>query len=665
MTENLSFRLAGRALWRLAKAYFWTLLVHAERRYFAVTYVPGRVMAGSAEHKNNKGEAVMMTVKRGRRALRGNAVAVRHGKGLVAGVFLLSALPLSVAQAFQVKSGDWTTSFDTTVSYGVNYRMEDQSKKLISKVNGGSTNAPINSDDGNLNFRKGELFSEVAKIVSEVDLNYQDRYGVFVRGRAFYDFELEDDQRRHRQISDDGLDEAGSGADLLDAFVYGAWDINERPLTARLGRQVVNWGESLFAQGGIAATNPFDVSALRAPGSEIKEAFLPTLMGYLSYELKDGLTVEGYWQPGSSWEETKIDTCGTFFSGTDVLGEGCNYLTVTALQEAITSQLGASTVFDNPQDLEAYLAGLPGFLQGPAGTILGSTFIPRGRDVKADDDAQYGLALRWFVPELNNTEFGLYYLRYSTQTPVVSATVGQMQNFPMIGPLFDASSARYFAEYFGKRDLYGISFNTSVPGDGPLGGMAVAGELSYRPDSIVGIYTPNIIGEAVLGQCMMPGVPAGCLEAGTYLPGYVERDRLQASVSAIYNLSAGVLGSDSGSLIGEVMANRIMGSLDAKTFDNPDLTGGTTNSSWGTTLSGSLTYNNVFGLVNLTPGVSYSSAINGRNGANNEGFQGYTVRLDALYKEALGAGVSYTAFNGGGRGDRDRDFLSFNVKYSF
>ena len=47
-----------------------------------------------------------------------------QGRGLaVAGLALLGTLPLGLAQAFQVRSGDWTTSLDTTVSYGVSYRM--------------------------------------------------------------------------------------------------------------------------------------------------------------------------------------------------------------------------------------------------------------------------------------------------------------------------------------------------------------------------------------------------------------------------------------------------------------------------------------------------------------------------------------------------------------
>lgn len=196
--------------------------------------------------------------------------------------------------------------------------------------------------------------------MSDLDLRFQEDYGVFLRGRAFYDFELKDDSRRQRELSDDGEDLAGSSAELLDAFVYGSWKLGDRLFSARLGRQVINWGESIFAQGGISATNPYDVGALRAPGSEIKEAFLPTLMGSFSFELNESMTVEGYWQPGSSWKASKLDACGTFFSTTDVIGDDdCDYLPVAAIQESVTGLLGRPTAFDSPDEVRAYLNGVP------------------------------------------------------------------------------------------------------------------------------------------------------------------------------------------------------------------------------------------------------------------------------------------------------------------
>ncbi|MBC9248676.1 hypothetical protein A9179_00160 [Pseudomonas alcaligenes] len=576
-----------------------------------------------------------------------------------AGLALLGALPLGAAHGFQVRSGDWTTSLDTTLSYGVSYRMEGQDSKLIARANGGkgSNAGLINSDDGNLNFKKGELFSEVAKVVSEMDLRYQDRYGVFVRGRAFYDFELEDDSRRHREISDDGLDEAGSSADLLDAFVYGSWTVNERDLNARLGRQVINWGESLFYQNGIGATNPVDINALRAPGSEVKEAYMPTFMVYGSYELRDNLTVEGYWQPGKAWEASKIDPCGTYYSTLDPLGEGCEYLSVSPLQEQATGLAGAEQAFDNPAAAQAYLDSLPpGLISTLLGSYIPTTFMPRAQDIDGDDSPQYGLALRWYVPELNDTELGFYYLRYSMQVPMIGMTVGQPLVLPVVGALPDASSSRYYAEYLEKRDLYGISFNTSIGGESIFNGLSLAGELSYRPDTPIALGLNEYLPIALLNPDGLP--------VGTHLDGYREKDMFQASLAAIYNFN-GFLGSDSATLFSELVASRVQGlESDVDYYE-------ATSSAYGAQASMSLTYSNVLNLINLVPSVSYQYSINGvapqlTNGLDEEA-QSYSLGLDAIYKESLTVGTKYVGYSGGGVSNKrtDRDYLTFNVKYSF
>lgn len=568
----------------------------------------------------------------------------------------LALLAVSQTHAFQGRSGDWALSLDTTLSYGVNYRMENQDRRLIARANGGKgdNSALINSDDGNLNFKKGELFSEVAKVVTEMDLNFQDDYGIFLRARGFYDFELKDDERRHREISSKGLDDAGSSIDLLDAFVYGSWTVADRALNARLGRQVINWGEGLFYQNGIGATNPVDLNALRAPGSELKEAYLPTLMGYTSFELSDGLSIEGYWQPGSAWEETKIDPCGTYFSTLDALGSGCDYLMLPPLQEQLTQALvPGGLAFDTPEQALAYANSLPAI---PALALvkglLPTTYIPRGKDVKADDAAQFGVALRWMVPELNDSELGFYYLRYNMNLPMIGLTVAQtMMGLPL------ANTANYYAEYLEKRHLYGLSFNTSIAGDNWLNGLSLAGELSYRPNAPIALGLGEYLPTALFGTNQ--GVPAG-----TRLDGFNEKAMWQASLVGIYSFN-NLLGSNAATLLTEVVGSRVQGlESDIDYY-------GATSSAWGAQSSLSLTYSNVFNVVNLVPSVSYQYGINGvapqlTNGLLEER-KSYSVGLDAIYQESLTLGVKYVGYSGGSLANKlsDRDYLSLNIKYSF
>src|SRR5690606_8634895 len=113
-------------------------------------------------------------------------------------------------------------------------------------------------------------------------LKYGDT-GVFVRGKYWYDFELKDEHRLFKDISDHNRKEAAqsSGAQLLDAFVYHNYSIGELPGNVRVGKQVVSWGESTFIGNSINSINPVDADAFRRRGAEIKEGLIPVNMIYL------------------------------------------------------------------------------------------------------------------------------------------------------------------------------------------------------------------------------------------------------------------------------------------------------------------------------------------------------------------------------------------------
>ncbi len=101
------------------------------------------------------------------------------------------------------------------------YRDEKRDPRLIGTANGGVGRSP-NIDDGNLNYSEG-LVSSGFKMVSELSLD-QDNFGIFVRGSALYDLEIEDDDPERTPISPQGRDLTGSYVQLLDAFAYGRWD---------------------------------------------------------------------------------------------------------------------------------------------------------------------------------------------------------------------------------------------------------------------------------------------------------------------------------------------------------------------------------------------------------------------------------------------------------
>ena len=158
---------------------------------------------------------------------------------------------------------------------------------LVGTVNGG-TGQSSTGDDGRLNFKKGETFSKIFKGIHDLELKYGDT-GVFVRGKYWYDFELKDEDRQFKPISDHSRKEGAksSGAQILDAFVYHNYSIADLPGTVRAGKQVVSWGESTFIGNSINSINPVDVSAFRRPGAEIKEGLIPVNMLFASQGLTD------------------------------------------------------------------------------------------------------------------------------------------------------------------------------------------------------------------------------------------------------------------------------------------------------------------------------------------------------------------------------------------
>ena len=275
---------------------------------------------------------------------RSTGLRARAPLAMAVAVALLAA---PAVQAFEFGSGEFTGNLDTTVSLGYSWRTEDQDPNLIGKANfnpliGGANQgiaAPftglgtfpgsavqqnargrfsINRDDGNLLYDQGDAISQAFKSTSELDLKYKN-FGAFMRASYFYDME----NANRSDLSAAAKEKVGKDFRLLDAFIYGSFDIGERKLNARVGRQVISWGESTFIQGGINVINPIDVSKLRVAGAELKEAFLPVDALWASFGITDNLSVEGFYL--TEFEQTEADPAGTYFSQNDLGTNGGTY----------------------------------------------------------------------------------------------------------------------------------------------------------------------------------------------------------------------------------------------------------------------------------------------------------------------------------------------------
>ena len=574
----------------------------------------------------------------------------------------LSALALAVhsssLQAVEFNLGEVNGQFDSALSIGATWSMASPDNDLIGQINNGGGGAAV-SDNGRLNFRKGDLVSNIFKGVHDLQLTWGNS-GVFVRGNYWYDFELMEGSRELYDIDNSGRLQAAkaSGGQILDAFVYHNYQVNDMSGSARLGKQVVSWGESTFIPNSINAINPVNLAALRRPGAEIKEALIPENMAFLSHTFNDAISVEAFYQLG--WSEVVVDNCGTFFSSSDLVAKGCN---------------------------RAVIAG--------GGDLDPSTqvFIPRVDDRDPRDSGQFGLALKWYAEELNSTEFGAYVMNYHSRGPNLTAlSVDGSAPVPANPGL--AVSSRYFVDYPEDIRLYGLSFQTSITATG----TSLGGEISYRPNMPMQINGNDLVGAAMVPAAARPAstnplylTGHGSPIAGGEVTGYVRKPFTQAQMTAVH-IFPQVLGASRLLVLGEVGYSHIdqLGSskggdirFGRDTVFGSGPAAGTgacpptqttkctsdgfyTSNSWGYRVRGNLEYSNAFMGVALTPSLAFSHDVKGYGPTFTEGNKAVSVGLDASYKNTYTAGISYTDFFGGDFNTAsDRDFLSVNFGVNF
>ncbi len=598
--------------------------------------------------------------------------------------------------------GEIEGSFDSSLSVGASWGTAKPNKDLIG-VNNGGAGLSQTSDDGHLNFKRGETFSKIFKGIHDLELKYGDT-GVFVRGKYWYDFELKDESREFKDISDSNRKEGAksSGGQILDAFVYHNYAIADQPGSVRLGKQVVSWGESTFIGGGINSVNPIDVSAFRRPGAEIKEGLIPVNMFYVSQTLTDNLSAEAFYQ--LEWDQTVTDNCGTFFSQPDVISDGCNdNLRLLAKRSTIAATAagrGALAAFD--------ARGMDVNEEG--------TLVRRGADRDARDGGQFGVAMHYNFEPLD-TEFGAYFMNYHSRAPIFSATSAPASAyaaapaFGQLAPVFIAGNSKYFVEYPEDIRLYGLSFSTTLPT-----GTAWSGEVSYRPNAPVQLNTTDILYAGVRNLPPAFGLGNASLLSGTPgqdLNGYRRKEITQFQTTLTHFFDQ-VMGASRLTLVGELGVTHV-GGLESKSdvrygrdpvfgpgallptggrntcsqILNPSTIGGagpgadasnvakncnndgfTTATSWGYRGRAIWEYPDVFAGVNLKPSVAWSHDVKGYSpgpGGNfEEGRKAVSLGLDAEYQNTYTASLNYTNFFGGDFSTvDDRDFVALSVGVNF
>jgi hypothetical protein len=632
-------------------------------------------------------------------------------------VFALAALlflsgAVSV-HAFVFALGDVNASFDTTLSVGVLTRLQNPDPALYgltNTFNGLLGQAySVNGDDGNLNYPRG-VSSVLYKATSDLELKWHN-FGAFVRGYGFYDSK-NDDVRPHTPLSKLAKERVGSDAVLLDNYITGKFELGTIPLTVRLGRQVISWGESTFIPNGINVINPIDVSRLRTPGSELREALLPVYAWDNSIALTDKLSLEAVWL--LEFRRTEIDPDGTYFSTNDFASRGGSKV-----------MLGFGALADN-QSLGA---------------------IPRANDREAGNYGQWGLAMHYLASSLNHTDFGFYYLKYNSRLPVISAVTptapisasfvqgyasnlastnlapgmiaagypaagvpaaltsllgaafygypasalpASLQPFypsaqaivagaKKVGLLTAAATGRYFVQYPKGIDLLGASFNTDLG----TTGISLQGEVSYKSNVPLQVDDVELLfatlsaldspGGSVFGLNNQLGNYAG--QFGAEVAGYRRLDVWQAQATAT-KVFGPMLGANQLTLVAEVGLTQVpnLPSKDVLRFDGSGTatagsasemvnTGNGTSpatplsafpdkTSWGYQVVGKLDYNNLFAGINVSPSIAFAHDVSGNTPLPLGNFihnrKTLTFGADLTFQNQWALELRYVNFSGAG-----------------
>lgn len=584
-----------------------------------------------------------------------------------AALLAITALP---AQAVRTTTeGGTEIDFSSTLSFGLQWRTAKTSRLVIGNDNGGNVpvssplgsliNGPgndaaanpdfnyLNSDDGNLNYKKGDLVSAALKGTHEFGLKTTDGTRALVRATWVGDAKAGDTRRT--ELSPDAKAIAVHNATLLDAWVSRDFKLGDNNATARLGNQVLSWGEDIFIIGGINSINALDLRKAHTPGTQVKEILRPAPMLSFNTGLTSEMSAEAYYQ--FRWNGFRFDPVGTFFSGADVAGAG-----------------------QRPAFIPSSLLGAPTGSLGDfgAGIQPGTNVLPFEADKRPPKGDQYGLSMR-FKPKSIDSEFAVYYERYHDKLPFT--TLFTDANNPTFANA-NVISAGYYNEYGANKNLFGASFNTKV------GPVAVGGELSYRPKDSVAI-DPSVPGGGAYSifDASTAG-PTKTVDANGRITvrGYTEEKKYQAHLTGLYftevNSPMGqlvkALGAAEGTVLAEVALTRYpslrigeVPYLIFPTYQNPS------KSSWGYALEFDLSYPHFAGSEwNLTQSTVFTHDVKGISPntlpfleGRKSLFLGAIFDNGAVWKVAAG----YTAFFGGGRSNvlRDRDNLALSLSYSF
>ncbi|WP_296660084.1 DUF1302 domain-containing protein [Paraburkholderia sp.] len=592
-----------------------------------------------------------------------------------------SAYGYDFTTGFNDLKGSWVTN----LTAGAGIRTRSPSCSLTGDPNafGCGDAANVNQwgfgDNGDLNYRKGQPFSTYLSATSELLLTMPSEGLKFmVRGTGMYDFLAKDTNRT--PLSSTAAAQVVYNAQLLDLWGEKDFTLAGRSAHVRLGNQVINWGESIFAQSGINVTNSLDVQKLLIPGTQLKQALLPAPMLSFAGDLSHGFSTEGYYQ--FQWNGNRYPPVGTFWSTTNGFGRGAEPFTLNTnnLNVAgpsagtIATAMGGPGAAGNQDTLNAIRNGLVnGAFAGPPFFDVG---LPSATKLPAKYRPQFGVKFN-FAPSSIGANFAVYYENYIDKSPVITSLANGTTQF----------------SYLGNRQLFGASTNFG------LGDWAIGAEVSYRPRDAV-----------ALSSCFGAGGPLDLNTngvAGADCQQWVDKKKFQFDLNGLLALTRSeypflkLLGADSAALTWELTwiyypglsSSGVTHTVNGQTVTQVPAAGYLpwlnnnsglgypiamaqgTSSSVGATIDFNWTYDGT--LIpgwQVTPGMTFSDALYGYTPTFTANYlQGAkSLNLYLLFNQnptVWQAGINYTMFWGGhqtvGQPYADRNFVGLFVTRNF
>ncbi len=588
---------------------------------------------------------------------------LRRAMGILLSSSILAAHP---AAAWDFQNGDWSGGVRATVTAGTAVRTSDRKATLTPPGDGAllgfSASAPggVNTDDGNMNYGKGDVVSTVTKAVVDVDLNHASGYGVFLRGKSWHDYTQMGQSVPLGNIpngydggplSDNGFPRGSrfSGVLLADAYVKGKTEVGGVPLTFRLGQQVIDWGPTFTIGSGLRDMNPRDYAAMSRPGALTDESWVPVVAAWLKADITPAATLEGFYQ--FLWRPSVTPGCGTFAATADYATQGCDKVFMTSS------------------------------LSGPLQLATGR-YGKRAEDIEARNGGQFGVGATYTIKELGS-RIGAYYTNTHAHYPLAGSYKTLRTGTILIPGDPGTLNPRYVLEYPEDIHTASLALGTQIP----QMGLKLAAEIDHKFNQPVQLNPVDLLAAFMAGSGMLAG-DAAATAPGAHYRGYDRFRITQAQLAGSKEMGTTLggtltLGAETGFRyihdLPDVNVRRygrwdtfgqgpVNGTCPAGTSPKACTTDGfLTSFSWGYRLSANVAYTDVLPGLNLKPSIAFIHDVSGwsYDQVFNEGRKAVRLGLDGTYGERFFFNLAYQntlAWTYDPRGDRDQAVLSVGMK---